>query len=207
VGATLLRRRLASGVAVAAILCALATGVRLAAVFVADRAAGQPHTEGPELARVLATVSFGLEGLLVAASALWIASRNRRTALPSVIVAALLAFFVARWVVVDASNTHPLAVILRVGARGMLGRPVPLVPYYAEVFVAFFAPLLALAALLVPKEVGATLGALAIVLIVRGSGEIPLHAAAISIACGSLLLAAYDSRAMWARVDSLRDHR
>ena len=196
-GGSIVRLKTTRLIGSATLLAGLATAVRLVSVFVADSAVTKPKHEGPELARVLATGAFGLEGLLLAIGAIWIAARNRKLALPMVIIALALAGFAARSVALDTSNTGALAVILRIGARALLTRPVPLVPYYAEVFLVVLGPLLALCAVLLRAEVGTWVGSLAIVLLVRSAGEIPLYAASLAVASTAMLLAAHDPSTLW----------
>ncbi len=197
IGGSVVRQRSTAPFGIVAILSAIATLTRLVAVYVADSAVAKPKSDAPELARILATGSFGLEAAIVVVAAAWLAFRSRRIALPLMVVALVASFLATRSVIVDTSNTHAFSIILRIGARGLLTRPVPYVPYYAEVFLVLVATLVATVALVVRTELGTWVGALAILLVVRGAAEIPVYAAGVAVACGGMLLAAHDPRSLF----------
>jgi hypothetical protein len=186
--------------AIAAFGVAVGTMARTASVFLAARAAEGPKSEGLEPARVLATVGFGADMLILLAVAVWAASRSRRIALPLVAGALTLAILGARWTVTSPDDTSVLAMLVRLGARMMMSRPVPLVPYYLEIFGILFAFLLATVVLFIPKQMRPVAGALAMFAVVRSSGEVPIHASLIGVGCVGLLLTQFSPKSFWAGI-------
>lgn len=186
--------------ALAALAVAIGTMSRTVAVFVAAKYALGPKREGLDPARVLATVAYGADMLVLLAVAGWAASRNRRVALPITLVAIALAVLGARWAVTSPDETGVLATIVRLGSRAMMSRPVPLVPYYMEIGGILAAFLLAAAVLAVPRQMRPISGALALFAVVRSTTEIPVHAALVSVGALGLLLTLFSPKSFWASV-------
>ncbi|MFO0614029.1 MAG: hypothetical protein U0414_15660 [Polyangiaceae bacterium] len=186
--------------ALAAAGVAIGTMARTASVFLAARAAEGPRREGTEPARLLATVGYGADMLVLLAVAAWAASRSRRIALPLVAGALTVAILGARWAVTSPDETSVLAMLVRLGSRMMMSRPVPLVPYYMEIFGILFAFLLAAVTLVVPKQMRSISGALALFAVVRSTGEVPIHASLVAVGALGLLLTRFSPKSFWASV-------
>lgn len=186
--------------AIAGIGVALGTMARTAAVFLAARAAAGPRSEGLDPARVLATIGFGADGLVLLAVGAWAVSRSRKVAIPLVVGALTLAGLGARWAVVSPDDTSALAMIVRLGTRMMMSRPVPFAPYALEIFGILIAFLLAAVVLVIPKQARAVSAALALFAVVRSTGEIPLHASLVAVATLGVLLTQFSPKSFWSSV-------
>lgn len=186
--------------AIAAVGVAIGTMARTAAVFVAARTALGPKREGVDPSRLLATIGFGADMLVLLAVAGWIVTRTRRVAIGFAIVALGLAGLGARWSVVSPDDTGVLATIVRLGARMMMSRPVPLVPYYMEIFGVLASLSLAVAALLVPRQMRPLAGAVAVFAVVRSTSEIPVHASLVAVASLGMLLTQFSPKSFWSSV-------
>ncbi len=186
--------------AIAGIGVALGTTARTASVFFAARAAAGPRSEALDPARVLATVGFGADALVLLVVAAWAISRSRKLAIPLVLGAVGLAALGARWAVVAPDDTSALAMIVRLGTRMMMSRPVPFVPYPLEIFGILFSFLLAAVTLAIPRQTRALSGALALFAVVRSTAEVPLHASLVAVATLGLLLTQFSPRSFWSSV-------
>jgi hypothetical protein len=80
----------------------------------------------------------------------------------------------------------------------LLAPPQPFVwpPY--RYLLETFAPLLALVAIVVRRQIPAIMGALALVLLARPATDVPLAALAVTLAALTAPLAAKDDKGMWA---------
>lgn len=198
-GVDALKQPAAGSLGGVAVLTGVANYTRTIAVLLANRAALLPHTDGIEGSRVVATVSFGAQILLLVLATAWITLRSKKVASPIIVVALALAALATRQALGE-SDAAPLHFIVKHGLGRLLPSPVPFVPHVVELFVGAFGPLLALAVLAMRRQVPALLGSLALLLVAGASSEIPILSAAVVVASLSLTLASRDARGVWAAI-------
>jgi hypothetical protein len=97
----------------------------------------------------------------------------------------------------STDEAGPALVLLRRVADRLVVRPEPYVPQAIGIFMAFLPPLVAIAALFARTLVPALTGSIALLLLARGSPEMPLGAISLLIAALAIPLAARDDRGIW----------
>jgi len=150
-------------------------------------------------ARVLATASVVFDALTVFTAFAWLMTRQEKEAVWLARGAVFIACVVA-WTAVGASNSYggfwPSL------ASRLLTRQVTSPPAYVWAPLRYVletsAPLLALAVLLVRRQVPALVGALALLLIARPATDVPLSAVSLALAALFGALASRDDRSLWA---------
>ncbi len=199
-GLDALRQPAAGSLGVVAILSGLASSMRAISVVLANRAALLPRSDGVDGSRIFATIAFGLTVLLLVIATGWLTARAKKLVSPAVVVALALGAVATRQILVESASPGPIYFLLKHGAERLLTRPVPYVPLALELFVVLVTPLLALAALAQRGQMPALLGALALLLMVGASAEIPLNGIALIVASLSITLASRDARGVWAAI-------
>ena len=196
-GLDAIRQPAAGSLGAVALLAGLASSMRAMAVFLADRAALRPRSEGLDASRVFATIAFALTVMLLVVATGWLTSRAKKLVSPAVVIALSLGALATRQILVEVESPGPLYFLLKHGAERLLTRPVPFVPLPLELFVVIVTPLLAFAALLQRGQMPALLGGLALLLTVGASAEIPLNGIALIVASLAITLASRDARGVW----------
>jgi hypothetical protein len=212
-----LRAPFARAAAIVVGLVGLAGVVRLLAVGLAYQAVEPGWSRLALGAKSVATVGLLLElGAAFIATA-WIAARARKLTSPATLVVLGLALLFTRQALrADLDDASIFSLFLRRAAERLVTRPEPFLPPGLSIFLAFLAPLVAGATLLLrsappPREEGsgqparpsvapvppAVRAALALALLVRGAPEMPVSGLLLVIAALSVALAARDERGVW----------
>lgn len=179
-------------------LMALAGAARVVSVYLAYRGAEHASAALLNAARAVATAAFVADGAAVALAAGWLGIRRDRLVSPALLAALALALVLTRAALAsDAGDGSAVVALLRGIAGRLASRPQPAVPVALIVFVAFFAPIMALAGLSKRSVVPALSGCLALLLVVRSSPERPLCALLLVVASLGLALTAADGPLLW----------
>ena len=179
-------------------LMALAGAARVASVYLAYRGADRVSASFVATARGVATVAFVVDAAAIAIAAGWVGIRRERLVSPALLAALGLALVLTRAVVgAEAGEGGAVAALLRGVAERLLSKPEPAIPVAFRVFVAFFAPAMALAGLGTRLAVPALSGCLALLLLVRSSPERPLYGLLLVVASLGLALVAADGPQLW----------
>jgi hypothetical protein len=149
------------------------------------------------IVRGLATASFVLDACATGIATAWVASRNRKLMSPTTVLAFGAALLCTRFAMTSTDEAGPALVLLRRVADRLVVRPEPYVPPVLGIFMAFLAPMIAIATLFARTLVPALGGAIALLLIARGSPEMPLGALSLLIAALAIPLGAHDDRGIW----------
>jgi hypothetical protein len=186
-----------AGIAVGA--AGVSTMVRLAGVALAAHVVEGNQPGAAAWARGVASASFAFDVCLLAAAVSWIALCGRRVAIPVLLGALALAALLTGVAVARPEDPSAWVLLVSRGSERLLARPEPFVPLVVDLFAGIFAVVLALAALLTRSPIPALGGAVALALLVRGSGEVPLFGILLVVAATTLLLGAHVSPASRAR--------
>jgi hypothetical protein len=189
-------------------LMAIAGGARVGAVYLAYRAAdvGSPRIVAG--AQVAATVAAVIDLAAVGLAAGWLGLRRERVVSPPLLVALAIALVLTRVVTgSEAGEGGAAAALVRGAAERLLSKPDPALPHVQRVFVAFFAPAMALVGLGKRGAVPAITACLALVLVVRSSPERPLQGLLLVIAALALALVSADGPQIWSSLPPPRSQR
>jgi hypothetical protein len=182
----------ARGPALVVGLVALAGLVRLLAIGLGYGAAGLGVP-------ALAVVSFVCDGLALGVALAWIAARNRKLTSPWTALALLLALIATRQALAgQVPDPRPLDLFCWRSASYLLTAPFVPVPAALRIFVAFLAPLTAIAALLSREAIRPLAAAVALALASRAALEMPPCALMLIVGALATALTAHDRRAFWA---------
>ncbi len=136
---------------------------------------------------------------------MWISSRGKKLTSPATLVILALALFFTRQALAgQSSDAHGLDLLCWRAAVRLLDRPDAALPLGFRIFVAFLAPLVALAALLTRGALVPIGAAVALALAARGAAEMPPCALMLIIGALAVALTARDGRALWASLLSGR---
>jgi hypothetical protein len=150
-------------------------------------------------ARAISTASVGADSLGLVTALVWLATRNRGTVSWGTRAALALACVLTWGALQGSREGAPLWQLISYRAvQRLLAPPQPFVwpPY--RYLLETFAPLLALVAIVVRRQIPAIMGALALVLLARPATDVPLAALAVTLAALTAPLAAKDDKGMWA---------
>jgi hypothetical protein len=152
-----------------------------------------------DIARGVATLGVGADSLGVVTALAWLATRNRGTVSWGTRAALVVACVLTWGALQGMRDGAPFWQLLSYRAvQRLLPLPEPFVWRPYRFLLETFAPLLALVAVVVRRQMPAVMGALALVLLARPTTDIPLSALAITLASLSAPLAAKDEKGMWA---------
>jgi hypothetical protein len=194
--------------AAALALMAVAGLARVASVYLVYRGADRGSAAVIGAARAVATGSFYVDAAAVALAAGWLGVRRGRLVSPVLLGALAVGLVLTRVALAGGGDdVGPASALLRGVADRLLTRPEPSVPAALRVFLALFAPVMALAGVGARTAAPALAGCLAIVLVVRSSPERPLCGLLLVVASLGLALAAVDGRALWASLEARRSQR
>jgi hypothetical protein len=190
-------RTRALGVVLAA--CGLAALLHLSSAWLVAYAGERGLYRLVVVARGLATAAVGVDSLGLVTALAWLATRNRGLVSWGTRAALVVACVLTWGALQGGQDGGPLwELVAHRAVQRLLTLPQPYVwPPYRYLIEAF-APLLALVAIVVPRQIPAIMGALALVLLARPATDVPLAALAVTLASLSAPLAAKDDKGMWA---------
>jgi len=185
-------------------LVALGSLVRLLSVWLAFDAAGAHGAYLGSLARAVATAGLLCDAGAIGVALAWIATRSGKLTSPPTLIAFAVALFLTREALGGQSgDARPFELFAWRAAEHLMSRPDAVLPLALRVFVAFLAPLVAVAALLA-RGVLAPLGAaIALALVARGAVEMPPSALMLLVGALGAALTARDGRGLWAAIGGL----
>jgi hypothetical protein len=178
---------------------------RLAAIGLVY-AAAVPRFAGVATAvPAIAVVSFVCDGIAVAVALAWVAARNRKLTSPWTTLALLVALVATRQALAgQAADARAVDLFCWRAAAYLQTLPLAPMPAALRIFVAFLAPLTAVAALLSRDCVRPLAAAIALALAARGALEMPPCALMLIVAALAAALTASDRRALWASLPRTR---
>lgn len=206
-GADALRRPTGGYVGLVWIFAGVASLLRLGSAELVELAISRVHEPPIALRAVsvsghLATASFAVALLAQLVAMAFVARRGRWAISPQVVLAIGAGFFVARWLSTPPSEHSASWLVLRGAMEQLTPRPWPAVPSALLWAQAAIAPVLALATLTVRREVPALLAALALVLLVPGTADVPMLGLCLFLSSVSLALVVRDSKGVWASLEA-----
>ncbi len=208
---TVLRAPFARPVGLVIGLIALGELVRLGAVGLAYQSHVPHYRHLAGVAGAIATVAFVCEAAAVAIALVWVSSHSRRRQITSPATLAILAIALVctRLALAGQNNDgHGIGLLLWRAVSHLLSRPDAALPLALRMFVAFLAPLVAIAAIFARGTLAPLGAAVAMALAAQGAVEMPPCALMLMIGALVAALTAKDGRALWAtlaRTVPLRD--
>ncbi len=196
------------GAAWVPILVGFSSMVRGGGAFVAEQAQSAARdvesiSRAFTVARVSATAAFAIAAIGVVVGLVWLARHERRF-LPIrtglVIVGALLLTQVAAQAIDDTTPTWQ--VVARRATQELLSRPPPYLPEWVRVLGAVLPVLLAFGLLSLRRAVPAVLSAVAMLVLVGPTAEVPILSLVAVSAALALWLSSRDPRGVWAALVS-----
>jgi len=153
------------------------------------------------VARGAATAGLVFDGLAMVIAVGFVASQGRKTLSPTTLLALGVALFATRYAIAGTSDdAGAVSVLLSRSAQAMTLRPEPFFTAPVTTFVAFAAPMIAIAAVTTRTLTPALQGAIALLLVARGAPDVPLCALTFTLASIATVLAARDHRGLWAEI-------
>jgi len=186
-------------------LVGVAALVRMGSIGLAVMAGERASAQLAGVARVAATGSFVLDASVLIIAMAILAAGSRKLTSPLTAVSLFLALVATRYALAGtADDAGTASLLLRRAAERLLTRPDPFGPVGLRVFVAALSVFIAIGALLARGRIPAFMGALSLLLVARGSPDMPLGALLLVVASLSLALASKDERGVWAALTSIQ---
>jgi hypothetical protein len=170
-------------------------GVALAITFCDTTA----HGRASAVVTWAATVAFACDTLGIASAVAWIAACSKRVTSPTTIVVLFVALVLTRQALCGGrgDDGHVLNLLLWGASERLMSSPTGSAPLAFRVFIAFLAPLTAIALLMDQRTLPPFGAAVALALAGHGAVEMPPCAWMVILAALAMALVSNNPRAMW----------
>jgi hypothetical protein len=172
--------------------------LRVGGVVVVLAAGGAPAARSYATGWV-AILAFACDALAVAASVAWVAARSKRVTSPTTIILLALALICTRQALrASQADDGQIANLLLWGAsQRLMSSPAASVPLAFRVFVAFLAPMTAVACLTGRSALPSLAAIVALALAAHGAVEMPPCAWMLILAALAITIVSHDPRSVW----------